>query len=382
MFRRKNLISSIKKGVFGPRKGMLTLLLAGAMTFSATGCDQVGIQGNRIGADFNGSFPVLPENFPLYPRAVSLASADEFFDKVMLAVTDGMGEMLRQFVLDDVCTSGNDQCYGGYDVGDFITSGVTNYTINDALRDSGTIPNQVPSSCDPTQPNNGVRQFIGCQVKGQISSWTQGALETSAVASFKQTVQRALKGKLNFFNPAPIGTSLNQQIAGFVTSAIVFDKVGVEITLYNNTSTVFGIPLNFTLYMGNYKDVADKTGKILLPEDHEDYNAEYTVKILPGEEKTISVDNISHLVGALNELKSLSIDYDADIDVSDFALNASDVSSWYNSGGDDSNGDGIVDSLAGWSLQVKEFKLVVKGNGGLDLPIEVPDFAKDVVNNL
>lgn len=301
------------------RAGVLLLLplLVGS-------CD-IGLEGTPDGVaiTFTGEdIPLLPAGFPVYPKAFSTESMEVLVDETLssatyrAAISSVAGEICANLGFGQVC------------VDDLLNNAAYN-SLDAAIND------KVPE----------LRQWVG----------------------------KHLVGQLRFYNPGPLGTGVNEQIGGMFRGLVTFERVGLRMKVTNRTSDVWGVPLKFSLYMGDGGTVARKGGLVKTGESDA-----YTFLLLPGETKTLEVEDVPDLVSALNHVRSLAIDYDANIEAAELEL--SSFAQWLTlDRTKDSDNNGIADDLARWAIVFEELTITVDGRGEIDLPVDVPEWLYDFV---
>ena len=56
--------------------------------------------------------------------------------------------------------------------------------------------------------------------------------------------------------------------------------------------------------------------------------------------------------------------------------------SWFGASKDDSDGNGVADSLSKWGLVFESFEIEVSGRGEIDLPVDTPEWLDDFVEQI
>lgn len=301
-------------------------LFALVMAIFPMSCDQLGIdtEDGKVVARFTSeTIPLLPVGFPVYPKAFSA-------DALGLLVDETLSQVTYQGAVDsfasDVCATilGASIC-----LDDLL--GVADYgLIDDALN------TEIP----------------------EIQAWAGDQLA----------------GQLRFYNPGPLGVGVSEQIGRTVGSVVSFDEIQLTMKVRNRTDELWGVPIRFSLFMGDSAGVMGRTALLRSPDA--DPADPYTFVVQPGEAAELVVD-APDLVDALNNLRSLSIDYDAVVEVGD--LQPDSFGSWLNRDRSDGDGNGVADELATWGLVFEELSISVSGRGELDVPVDFPDWMNDLV---
>ena len=279
--------------------------------------------GGNLGISFTSQpVPLLPVGFPIYPKAFSTTSLSGLVEQSFSTLSYQAG---IDDVADDICATVSliTVC-----LDDLISP--SDYAAIDAA-----IANEVP----------------------EIHDWAE----------------QNLMGQLKFFNAAPLGVGINEQIGRIFRGAVTFNEVKLHMTVTNRTDELWGVPIRFSMYMGNGESVANKSALVTVAEGDK-----FTFMLQPGESKTVETDNLLDLVNALNDVKSLAMDYDADIEVADIDPNS--FQQWLGvSRSKDEDKNGIADDLAKWGLIFEDLRIEVSGRGEVDIPIDVPGWLYDYV---
>lgn len=302
----------------GRTLALLGLVVAGASCEGVTPT----LNNGKVGVAFDSEpIPLLPPGFPIYPTSFSTESLGVVVDEALAELTFRSG---LNAVAGDIC----------------IDLGLTDVCLDDLLGNSAF---------------NAIDDAIIDEVP-EVREW----LERYAI------------GQLDVFNPAPMGAGVNEQIGRTFRGAVTFDDVRLRMTVRNRTEELWGVPLAFKLYVGNGQSVANKSALVV-----GDEGDAITFTLAPGETKTIETDNLPSLVDALNDARTLSIDYDANIDV--IELDPAGFATWFGASKDDADGNGVADSLSKWGLVFESFEIEVSGRGEIDLPVDTPEWLDDFV---
>jgi len=173
------------------------------------------------------------------------------------------------------------------------------------------------------------------------------------------------------YDPGPLSMSVNQQIASIFMNAITIEEATLDLEITNDTDQWWGVPIAFSLYVGNAEDVfaatqGDRSAALVRTDESDECNCTFVLKA--GETKAVTTENLEGLVNALNDLHSLAIDYDADIYATELSTNKYlDLL------------DTNLSKISRWKLTIGDFKLNISGRGELSIPDEVPDWVLDLL---
>jgi len=160
-----------------------------------------------------------------------------------------------------------------------------------------------------------------------------------------------------FYDPGPLSVALNQQIASIFKNTINITEASLKIEISNDTDSFWGVPIKFSLFMGDAENVFSKTGGragALVRTDESD-QCDCTFYLEPGETKSIETENLEGLVNALNDLHSLAVDYDADIDLK--GMDEDDYLSLFGKN---------ISNIGKWRLSIGRLNLNLSGEGQLE----------------
>ncbi len=293
-------------------------------------CDSVQpiLNNGKVGIAFDSEpIPLLPPGFPVYPTSFSTESLGPVVEQALADVTFRSGlskvgdDLCIDLVLEDVCLE------------DLLNNAAFN-AIDDA------IISEVP----------------------QIGDW----------------VERYAIGQLDFSNPAPLSAGINEQLGRTFRGAVTFDEVKLKMTVTNRTADLWAVPIAFRLYVGNGESVNNKSALVTDGSATDSDSQPLTFFLQPGESRTIETENLAHLVDALNEVRTLSIDYDANIEVAE--VDPASFGQWLGASKADDDGNGVADALSRWGLVFDEFKIDISGRGEVEIPVDTPDWLDDLVD--
>ncbi len=291
---------------------LLGMVLAFGM-LSYQGCEDISSDGESISGSFNAeSVPLLPKGFPLYPQAFTTSGVYD---------PDEYGDDPLEEILDNLLDELDIDVplVGDINVGDYLPNDAQD-TIKDVLE------------------------------------WIVG-------------------GRVPFFDPGPMSASINSQITSLFKDAVTFSEASLNLGIRNNSDDWWGVPIRFSMYVGEPKDVfskdSDARAGALVRTDESD-ECDCTFVLEPGELKEVTTENLVGLVTALNELNGIAMDYDTDIPV-----DRADWGELYNMLKSSSPSD-----LGSWRLSVETFEVNISGEGKIEIPFDVPDWVKDFAENL
>ncbi|MEN0066040.1 MAG: hypothetical protein AAGA48_28115 [Myxococcota bacterium] len=302
-------------------RSVVGLIVCGALL---TSCDELVSQLPE--AEFNSqAIQLLPTGFPVYPKAFSSESVSDLVATQLSDVT------FRNAI---------NQAGGGI----CIDVGLTEVCLTDLL-------NTVP----------GARNSIDSAISelDVVQGWVDDQLARS----------------LSIYNSSPLGVGVGEQLGRTIASVVEFTGVELTVCVRNRTDAVWGVPIRFSLFMGDSQSVVDRTALVMAADAPKDQD--YTFVLQPGETQEITLDAPS-LVSALNNFRSLSLDYDAVVEVAD--LQPDTFLGWVNADRADNDGNGVADSLASWGLIFEELSIKVNGRGDIDVPDNFPQWMQDLVN--
>lgn len=160
-----------------------------------------------------------------------------------------------------------------------------------------------------------------------------------------------------FYDPGPLSVALNQQIASIFKNTITITEASLKIEIANNTDDFWGVPIDFSLYMGDAENVYSKTGgragALVRTDESDECNC--TFHLEPGETKEVTTENLEGLVNALNDLHSIAVDYDADIILDD--IDPDDYIKLFSKN---------INNIGQWRMSINRLNLNLSGEGQLE----------------
>ncbi|MEM6930358.1 MAG: hypothetical protein AAF602_25695, partial [Myxococcota bacterium] len=193
------------------------------------------------------------------------------------------------------------------------------------------------------------------------------------IAVVEEWVEDELAGSLRIYDSQPLSVGVNEKLGKTIASVLDFTGVELTVCVRNRTDEVWGVPIRFSLFMGDSQSVVERSALIRAVDSPDDQN--HTFVLMPGETQEITLDAPT-LVSALNNVKSLAVDYDAVVEVAD--LNANTFQGWVTADRNDADGNGVADSLATWGLVFEELSIKVSGRGNIDVPDNFPQWMQDL----
>lgn len=300
-------------------------LLSLALMLVPLSCDlALETEEGAVVARFSSEkIPLLPAGFPVYPKAFSTQALG-------LLIDEALSEMTYRTAVDDFA---NDVCasLAGLTVCLDDLLGAADYALIDE-----TINARVP----------------------EVRGW----------------VNDQLSNQLRFYNPGPLGVGISEQIGRTVGGVVEFDRVQVTMKVRNRTDELWGVPIRFSLFMGDSEGVMRRTA--MLRSTDADPAETHTFVLQPGESRELLVE-APELVGALNRFRNLSVDYDAVVEVSD--IEPQSFRTWLGRNRADGDGNGVADELATWGLVFEELSISVDGRGKIEIPVDFPGWMDDLV---
>ncbi|MCZ7582427.1 MAG: hypothetical protein M5R36_03325 [Deltaproteobacteria bacterium] len=172
---------------------------------------------------------------------------------------------------------------------------------------------------------------------------------------------------------------MQDQIADTFNEFVEVTRVGVNFEIENETESYVAVPTEFKLFLGEGEAAEDWDDSVTIPfEDDRVENGQFIVE--PGENIALSIENVDHLVTALNDLTSIGVGYQSPYRMADTGHGA-DIP-----GAIQEFGLCILEVLAtnsfsscpepsellGWHLTLKKFELVIEAEADLEIP-EIPE---------
>jgi len=290
-----------------------------SLVLPALACEDLSVDSTGASVAFSGEdIALLPAGFPLYPKAFSTASIDTL---VTVAVADLTTQAAIDAVASEICA----------------TLGAVEICLDELL------------------------------VAGDYSAIDEAIAER--VPQITEWVEDTLVRRIRFYNTVPLSAGISEQLGRTLVGAVTFDAVSLSMTVTNRTDQVWGVPVRLSMYMGDGEGVAGRSALV----QSSGTSTGYTALLEPGQTTTIETGNVTGLVDALNEFRSLSVDYEADIEVAD--LDVDSFSGWWDASREtDADGNGVADELAGWALTVDDIRITVSGRGEIAFPEDVPSW--------
>ncbi|MBX2800795.1 MAG: hypothetical protein KTR31_24145 [Myxococcales bacterium] len=305
---------------------MRTWMWAAVAAALPMGCEELGVgteEGEVVLRFESERVDLVPAGFPVYPKAFSTESLGMLVDETLSLVTyqaavdDFAGGICALVLTVNVCLS------------DLLAN--ADYSLID-----GAINTQVP----------------------EIRGWATDQLST----------------QLRFYNPGPLGVGVSERIGSTVRNVVSIDGIQLHMKVRNRTDEVWGVPIRFSLFAGDSAAVVGKTAMVRAAQA--DPEQPFTFMVPAGETQELVVE-APDLVTALNDLRSLTLDYDAVVEVAD--LDPATFQGWLSADRGDMDGNGVADDLASWGLVFEELSITVSGTGDLNVPVTFPDWMVDLI---
>lgn len=248
---------------------------------------------------------------------------------------------------------------------DYVDVGNDGVEVPFELESIPILPNGFPVY--PKSLYSGAMEDIGKEVEPYVElvlddllGFFGAALPNEVEDIVVETFEWVFAQRHPFYDPGPLSTALNQQIASIFKNTVVINEVSLDLKIKNITDEFWPVPIRFSLYMGDANNVYSKFGQrsnSLVETTESDScggNDKCTFLIQPGETKVITTDNLEGLVAALTELHSLAIDYDTELVLDD--MDGGDFVDLF-----DSN----LKKIHNWRLKIEGMSLNVSGKGKL-----------------
>lgn len=179
--------------------------------------------------------------------------------------------------------------------------------------------------------------------------------------------------------PGVLSVAVDDQIADTFQTFVSVTNVGVNFTFANDTDVWVPSPVEFQLFMGDGDKAEAWDEDVMIPfaDPRVDEDGKFIVE--PGEEIELSIDNVPHLVEALNNSNKFGIGYKAIYRPGDEA-NGADIDIFIEKFGFciASQAFGVdlgecpdISDLIKWHLTLKKFELVISAETDFNIP-EIP----------
>jgi len=239
----------------------------------------------------------------------------------------------------------------------------------------------------PIYPTDVTLDGLADSVKQGLEDIGMGWMfDNDSVQSFFDDVEKRLRNaSIEILQPGVLSVAIDNQITDTIRDYVQVTKVGVNFGFSNDTDEWVSVPVEFKLYLGDGKLAEAWDESVTIPfQDERVHDGQFIVK--PGEKIELSIDNVPHLVDALNNSTSIGVGYKALYRMADFDNGASLTEIMDKFGlcliqgfiSNDTSQCPSVNELIGWHLTLTKFELVISAESKLDIP-EIPG-CKDFAN--
>lgn len=257
----------------------------------------------------------------------------------------------------------------------------------DGIGATGTLP-LVPFNL-PFYPSDVTLDGLDSSLEDLADDYGVGWLfDNDSVAGAMEDVEDELRdASLEILQPGVLSVSADNQIAESIRGVVEVTKVGVNFEVSNDTEEMAAVPVEFQIFMGDGElaEAWDESVMIPFSDPRVDEDGKFIVE--PGESIELSIDNVPHLVDALNESESFGVGYKSIYRVGD-AEHGADLGAVIDVFGLCilSQFIGVIDGdcpsleeLVAWHLTVKKFELVISAEADWEIPSieECSEFADE-----
>ena len=199
-------------------------------------------------------------------------------------------------------------------------------------------------------------------------------IDTKEVQDFiAQIEKRVRKASLEILQPGVLSIAVDNKITNTLRDIVNITSVGINLEIANDTNDYVAVPSEFKLYVGDSAAAEDFSDSVSIKFVADDVDNGQFI-LAPGESRDLSVDNIPHLVDALNNASSIGMGYKSLYRTADTSNGADLPDMWKEFGMCIVNGliSGSTSScpdakdLIGWHLTVKKLELVFDGEAVFD----------------
>ncbi|MDP8257481.1 MAG: hypothetical protein P9M14_17180 [Candidatus Alcyoniella australis] len=192
---------------------------------------------------------------------------------------------------------------------------------------------------------------------------------------FDDVEQRLRAASLEILQPGVLSVAVDNRVTDVLRDYIEVTRVGVNFAFTNQTDVWVSVPVEFKLYLGDGElaEAWDESVSIPFADERVD-DGQFIVA--PGESIELSIDNVPHLVDALNNSSTIGIGYKGLYRMADFS-NGANLKEIVNEFGlclvqglianDTSNCPGI-EEMINWHLRLERFDLVIEAQSDFDVP--------------
>jgi hypothetical protein len=204
---------------------------------------------------------------------------------------------------------------------------------------------------------------------------------------FEDVEKQVREASLEILQPGVLSVQVDNMVTETVRDYMEVTQVGVNFSFSNDTDKWVSVPVEFQLYLGDGALAEDWDASVMIPfvDPRVDENGIFVVA--PGETIDLSIENVPHLVDALNESASIGIGYKALYRMADFNNGVDEKEVIEEFGlclveglvAGSTSSCPSVSELLGWHLTLSKFELVISAESEITLPdipgcSEVADF--------
>jgi len=200
------------------------------------------------------------------------------------------------------------------------------------------------------------------------------------IADFLEKVEKKLaEASLEILQFGVLSASIDSTITDVIRAGVEVTAVGVNFAFENTTNEWVDVPVEFQLFLGDGElaEAWDESVMIPFADPRVDEDGNFIVE--PGETIDLSIENVPHLVEALNESDSIGIGYKALYRMADVENGADPIEAIEEFGvcllsgliAGSTKGCPDVEELLQWHLTLTKFELVITAKAELEIP-EIP----------
>lgn len=209
------------------------------------------------------------------------------------------------------------------------------------------------------------------------------------IQKFLGKVEKKLRdASLEILQPGVLSVAIDSTITDVVRDYVNVTRVGVAFEFANDTDVWVDVPVEFQLFLGDGVQAEAFSPSVMIPfaDPRVDEDGNFIVE--PGETIALEIENVPHLVTALNESMSIGIGYKALYRMADINNGADPWGAITEFGlcllsglvANSTAGCPGVDELINWHLTLKKFDLTIEAESELEIP-EIPgceEFAENL----
>jgi hypothetical protein len=186
--------------------------------------------------------------------------------------------------------------------------------------------------------------------------------------------ERLRDASLEILNPGVLSVAIDNKITDAITDLVKVTRVGVNFEIGNETDDFVSVPTEFKLYLGeaSLAETWSESATIPFADDRVD-NGQFVLE--PGDTIDLSIENVPHLVDALNNLSAIGLGYKSLYRAADTSNGADSIGMLKEFGlcllgayaGSFSQCPSPSE-LLGWKTSIKKFELVIEAEADFDIP--------------